>query len=300
MELNYFNIQKFCLHDGPGIRSTVFLKGCPLRCLWCHNPESQNPLPELLFSESKCLACGRCLGLCEARHIDLKAGKIIFDREKCKACGQCEKVCSHYVNSLKGKTDSVDDILKEIAKDKSFYDRSGGGMTVSGGEPSAQSAAVIELISKAKDMEIGSAMETCGIGSESFYRECAALGCIFLFDIKGVDGEKHKRNTGVGVTKIHANLDLLIGLGARVIVRMPLIPGYNDTDGDLRLLCDFLRERKDGIEYAEIMPYHDLGNEKRRNLGMITDESIPNGKDYTNRWQALLEPSDVEIRVSGS
>ena len=300
MELHYFNIQKFCLHDGPGIRSTVFLKGCPLRCLWCHNPESQNPFPELLFSASKCVACGRCLGLCDARSIDVKAARLIYDREKCAACGKCEKVCSHYVNSLKGKSDSVDDILKEIAKDRSFYEKSGGGMTVSGGEPSMQSEGVIELISKAKEIGIGSAMETCGIGSPQFYRECAGLGCIFLFDIKGVDDEKHKKNTGVGVEKIHANLDMLISLGARVIIRMPLIPGHNDTDDDLRLLAAFLRERKDGIEYAEIMPYHDLGNEKRRNLGMIADDTIPNGKDFTNRWQALLEPSEVEIRISGS
>ena len=300
MELNYFNIQKFCLHDGPGIRSTVFLKGCPLHCLWCHNPESQNPFPELLFSSGKCTACGRCLGLCDARSIDLKAGKLIYDREKCAACGKCEKVCAHYVNSLKGKTDSVDNILKEVAKDKSFYDKSGGGMTVSGGEPSMQSEGVIELITKAREIGISSAMETCGIGPAGFYRKSAELGCVFLFDVKGVDDEKHKRNTGVGVKKIHENLDMLIGLGAKIIIRMPLIPGYNDADGDLELLAEFLRERKDGIEYAEIMPYHDLGNEKRRNLGMISDDSIPNGRDFTNRWHALLDASQVEIKISGS
>ena len=163
-----------------------------------------------------------------------------------------------------------------------------------------QSEGVIELISKAKDTGIGSAVESCGIGSAEFYKKCADLDCIFLFDIKGIDADKHKKNTGVGVEKIHSNLALLMDLGARIIIRMPLIPGYNDTDEDLSLLAGFLRERKGAFEYAEIMPYHDLGNEKRRNLGMETDESIPNGRDYTNRWLALLEPSEVEIRISGS
>ena len=300
MDLNYFNIQKFCLHDGPGIRSTVFLKGCPLRCLWCHNPESQNPFPELLFSAGKCTACGRCIGLCDARYIDEEQGKLIFEREKCVACGKCEKVCPHYVNSLKGKTDSVDTILKEVAKDKSFYDKSGGGMTVSGGEPSMQANGVLELIEKAKEIGIASAIETCGIGTAHFYEKCADLGCVFLYDIKGIDNEKHKKNTGVGVAKIHENLALLIDRGARVIIRMPLIPRYNDTNDDLKLLAAFLKERKSGIEYAEIMPYHDLGNEKRRNLGMEADDSIPNGRDHTARWVDALEKSGVDIRVSGS
>lgn len=300
MELHYFNIQKFCLHDGPGIRTTVFLKGCPLRCTWCHNPESQHVFPELLFSSGKCTACGRCLGLCDARSIDVQAGKLIFDRSKCTACGKCEKACPHYVNSLKGQTDTTDFIIKQVAKDKAFYANSGGGMTVSGGEPSMQPDAVIELIEMAKELGIGSAMETCGIGSADFYDRCAELGCIFLFDIKGIDPEKHRLNTGVGVDKIHSNLDRLIEKKARIIIRMPLIPGHNDSDNDLALLSDFLKARKDGIEFAEIMPYHDLGNEKRRNLGFEADETIPNGRDYTNRWAAMLEASGVEIRISGN
>ena len=257
-------------------------------------------IPSFCFSSSKCTACGRCVGLCDARHIDEKEGRLVFERDKCVACGECERVCPHYVNSLKGKTDSVDKILKEVAKDKSFYDKSGGGMTVSGGEPSMQGDAVIELIEKAKELGICSAIETCGIGAETFYERCAELGCVFLFDIKGVNDEKHRFHTGVGVHKIHSNLALLMKLGAKIIIRMPLIPRYNDTDDDLALLADFLRERKDGIEYAEIMPYHDLGNEKRRNLGLTADDTIPNGRDFTNRWLALLEPSGVEIKVSGS
>jgi pyruvate formate lyase activating enzyme len=159
---------------------------------------------------------------------------------------------------------------------------------------------VIELITKAKDIGINSAIETCGIGAESFYEKCSDLECVFLFDIKGIDGAKHKKHTGVVVEKIHKNLDLLMDRGAKIIIRMPLIPGYNDTDNDLALLSAFLKERKDRIEYAEIMPYHDLGNEKRRSLGLEADTSIPNGRDYTNRWSALLSDSGTEIKISGS
>lgn len=299
MTLSYFNIQKFCIHDGPGIRTTVFLKGCPLKCKWCHNPESQKVAPELLFSESKCTACGRCIGLCDARTIT-SDGKLIYDREKCAVCGKCTKKCFNYANDVKGQTGEVDDILHEVAKDKPFYKTSGGGMTVSGGEPSAQPSAVIELIEKAKEMEISSAIETCGSGSEAFYRRMAELDVLFLFDIKGIDPEKHFENTGFEASRIHKNLDMLIEMGARIIIRMPLIPYVNDTDNDLRLLCEFLRERRDGIEYAEIMPYHRLGVEKRRNLGMDADDSIPDGKAFTNRWVSFLEDSGVTIKVSGS
>lgn len=299
MTLSYFNIQKFCIHDGPGIRTTVFLKGCPLRCKWCHNPESQHVHPELLFSEAKCTGCGRCLGLCDARTRG-EDGKIIFDRSKCTACGKCEQKCFTYANSVRGQIGDVDEILHEVAKDKHFYETSDGGMTVSGGEPAAQPDAVIELITKAKEMGISSAMETCGFGSEDFYRRAAELGTLFLFDIKGIDPVKHKENTGVDTTKIHANLNMLTDMGADIIIRMPMIPWHNDTDEDLRLLNDFLSTLKGKIRYAEIMPYHNFGNEKRRNLGMEVDDSIPEGKAFTERWKAFLEKSGVTIKVSGA
>ncbi len=300
MILHYFNIQKFCLHDGPGIRTNVFLKGCPLRCLWCHNPESQNPYPELLFAAKKCTGCGRCLGLCEARSMDAETGRIRYDRTKCTVCGRCEAVCPHYVNTRKGQSAEVDEILRQVAQDIPFYNTSGGGMTVSGGEPAAQPEGVLELIEKAGGLGIRSAMETCGIGTADFYRRAAELGCLFLYDIKGIDPEKHKRNTGVGVEKIHANLDALTARGASVVIRMPLVPGYNDSEEDLRLLADFLRARKGGYDYAEIMPYHDLGVEKLRSLGREADGSIPGGRAFAARWKEALDASGAEIRISGT
>lgn len=300
MELNYFNIQKFCLHDGPGIRTTVFLKGCPVRCVWCHNPESQRMEPELLFAASKCTSCGLCVGYCGARRIDPATGSLIYEREKCTVCGKCAEVCPHRVNSVRGKRDSTDHILEQVLRDKHYYERSGGGMTVSGGEPSYQPEGVLELIEKARAEGIVTAVETCGTGTRDFYDRAADLGCIFLYDLKGIDPEKHKRNTGVGTGIIHANLDALLARGAQVTARIPLIPGHNDSENDLRLMREFLAARADKLDHAEIMPYHRLGVEKRRHLGREADDSIPAGKDFAGGWKEILDGCGVEVRVSGS
>jgi pyruvate formate lyase activating enzyme len=232
--------------------------------------------------------------------MDAETGRIRYDRTKCTVCGRCEAVCPHYVNTRKGQSAEVDEILRQVAQDIPFYNTSGGGMTVSGGEPAAQPEGVLELIEKAGGLGIRSAMETCGIGTADFYRRAAELGCLFLYDIKGIDPEKHKRNTGVGVEKIHANLDALTARGASVVIRMPLVPGYNDSEEDLRLLADFLRARKGGYDYAEIMPYHDLGVEKLRSLGREADGSIPGGRAFAARWKEALDASGAEIRISGT
>ena len=300
MELNYFNIQKFCLHDGPGIRTTVFLKGCPLRCAWCHNPESHKVEPELLFAKSKCTSCGLCVGYCDARHIDPDTHRLVFEREKCTVCGKCEEVCPHKVNAVRGKKNTTDFILAEVLKDKHYYDTSGGGMTVSGGEPSMQPEAVLELIGKAKAAGVRTAIETCGIGERDFYMKAADLDCLFLFDIKGVDEIKHKNHTGVGNERIFANLDALIARGAEIILRLPMIPGYNDDEDDLSLLSNFIKSKAYGVKYAEIMPYHRLGVEKRRNLGLHDDDSIPDGRQFVDRWKQALDGCGVEVKVSGS
>lgn len=198
-----------------------------------------------------------------------------------------------------GKTASVDEILAQVMKDSIFYKNSGGGMTVSGGEPSMQADGVIELISKARAEGITSAIETCGIGSSEFYRDAYDMDCLFLFDIKGIDSEKHKRFTGVGTEKIHANLEMLMNLGAKIIIRMPLVPGYNDTENDLILLREFLKDHAKGFDYAEIMPYHNLGVGKNRKLGRETDEKIPDGRQFCDKWTEILSESGLKISVSG-
>lgn len=251
-----------------------------------------------MFSSEKCTSCGRCLGICDAR--TFSEGHLSFDREKCKACGKCVDKCFSFVNSLCGKVASVDEILEEVKKDKLFYENSGGGMTVSGGEPSMQTDGVIELIEKAKSEGISSAMETCGIGSEDFYRRARELDCLFLYDIKGIDSEKHKRFTGVGTEKIHANLEMLMKSGANIVIRMPLIPGYNDSESDLAQLRDFLARNVGRFDHAEIMPYHNLGVGKSHRLGRDTDGDVPDGRAFCEKWLEALRPSGANISVSGS
>ena len=169
-----FNIQKFCIHDGDGIRTCVFLKGCPLRCIWCHNPESFDKSPALSFNKQKCTLCGSCLALCSARH--MQNGELKIDRKKCFVCGKCEEVCLNSANEIIGKEITASEVITEVLKDKIFYDTSGGGLTVTGGEPSYQADFTLELLTLAKDSGISFAIETCGIGSRDFYKKAADLG----------------------------------------------------------------------------------------------------------------------------
>ena len=169
-----FNIQKFCLHDGDGIRTCVFLKGCPLRCIWCHNPESLEKSPALSFTRNKCSLCGRCIEVCSARSIE--NGTLKINREKCTGCGRCTEICLADANEIIGKEITARQVIDEVMKDKIFYDTSGGGLTVTGGEPSYQAEFTLELLELAKKEEISTAIETCGIGSREFYKTAADLG----------------------------------------------------------------------------------------------------------------------------
>lgn len=272
-----FNIQKFCLHDGAGIRTSVFLKGCPLRCEWCHNPESQRSKPELMYHQSKCAACGSCVGICPAR------GEITPDRSKCVACGKCVEICLNDANELCGKTMTVSEVIAEVRKDKMFYETSGGGMTITGGEPSAQPAFALALIQAAKDEGISTTIETCGYGSQDFFRQAAELGAVFLFDLKVMDSARHKALTEVDNTRILENLRMLMDMGADITLRFPLIPGVNDTANDLSALAGFMKENEGRFHHAEIMPYHTMGTGKAAAIGR-TVSIHEEGEKFAEQW----------------
>lgn len=245
MQGNIFNIQRFCTDDGPGIRTTVFLKGCPLSCVWCHNPEGQSFKPEILFYGDKCTGCGRCE--------DLTVNNTDF-------------VCFNGAKEICGKTVDPDYVISEVLKDKIFYDSSGGGLTVSGGEPLFQPEFTLELLKKAKENGLHTALETCGFANAELMSRTAELTDLFLFDYKETDPVLHKKYTGEDNRLILDNLSLLNDLGKKVILRCPIIPGYNDRDDHFSGISKTAGRFK-CIEYIEIEPYHSLGSGKYEALG---------------------------------
>ena len=227
------NIQRYCVDDGEGIRTTVFLKGCPLRCVWCHNPETYSAIPQLMQRREKCTSCGKCVTVCPAGARTVTADGVIIDREKCTVCGKCAEVCPASACEVCGKEMTVAEVIAAVERDKIFYETSGGGLTVSGGECSLHPEFTLALISAAKERGIGTAIETCGFGKSGFFREAAELGVSFLYDIKEIAPGKHKRLCGADNALILENLEMLSGMGADMTVRIPLIPGVNDSDGEL-------------------------------------------------------------------
>ena len=292
-----FNIQRYCLHDGDGIRTNVFFKGCPLRCIWCHNPEGLSQKREISYNAEKCTLCNRCIDDCPGRSIE--DGHFELDRSKCSLCGKCIENCPNSANELIGREVSADEVMAEVVRDKIYYKTSGGGMTLSGGEPSMQAEFALELVSKAKDQGIGVAIETCGIGSREFYEKCSEEGVTFLFDIKCIDSNKHKELTGVADGKILDNLRYLFSVDADVIIRLPMIPGINDTDEDIKSLCDFLLENAGKYRYAELMPYHSFGASKAKKVGAKSPFVCADATDTQKEiWRKRFEKNGINVKIS--
>jgi isethionate sulfite-lyase activating enzyme len=287
-----FNIQKYSVHDGPGIRTVVFLKGCPLSCMWCSNPESQSFKPQLAYNKNKCISlsqCVRCAEICTAGSITQgDDDKISVNRETCTDCLSCTEACPAGALITYGKKQTVKDVIDQVEKDATFYARSGGGLTLGGGEPLAQPEFAIALLKEAKRRYMKTAIETCGHVSQNTILEACKYINTMMIDIKSMNSTKHKEFTGVGNELILENFKAVRAAFPKlhIRVRTPVIPEFNDTAEDIQAIVDFLKEYD--VEY-ELLPYHRLGTQKYSNLGLdypLGETSLDN-----DRFLTLLEIS---------
>ena len=261
-----FNIQRYSIHDGPGIRSTIFFKGCPLRCKWCSNPESLNPFAELMVRETRCNCCGRCIKVCAPGALSLAASGLRLDRVKCDLCLKCIEACWEDVLELAGRQMTVDEVIEECSKDELFYRNSGGGVTLSGGEPLLQADFALQLLSSLKELGFNTALDTCGHVPWETLEKALAYTDLVLFDVKHIDSEEHRDGTGTDNKLILSNLEKVMAANmARIWIRVPVIPGYNDSDRYMQELSGRLQGMK--AEKVSLLGYHEWGRAKYQSLG---------------------------------
>lgn len=295
-----FNIQKYSIHDGPGIRTTVFLKGCPLSCTWCHNPESQSFEKELMFFPNRCISCLECTKACSSGALTVKDNIISRDAGACSMCESCVSVCCTNAMEAAGRQVETANLIKELEKDVIFYDSSRGGVTISGGEPLAQGEFTLELLQCCKQSEIHTAVDTSGFGNASELEKISKYTDMFLYDIKLMDEERHKQHTGVSNKLILQNLKLLSSLGKRIWIRIPVIPGINDDEENIEATAKLIKSTG-GIEQVNILPYHNAAMEKYRRLNKVyklQDVKIP-GKEYIQEIADSYRQKGVNVIIGG-
>jgi pyruvate formate lyase activating enzyme len=261
-----FNIQHYSIHDGPGIRTTVFLKGCPLRCPWCQNPESQTSRPEIFFDSEKCTGCGTCVQVCPEGAIELYEGRSRTNRDLCQGAGKCAEVCPNEARNLMGRYVTAGEVFERVAADDIFYQRSGGGVTLSGGEPLAQPQFAISLLKLCKDAAIHTTLDTCGYASWATVKRVLEYVDLVLYDLKHMDPVEHEKHTGVpndlildNARRIHHELSI------PMLARIPIIPGHNDTAENIAATAQFIATELDSIE-VHLLPYHRMGETKHERM----------------------------------
>jgi pyruvate formate lyase activating enzyme len=293
-----FNVMRYALHDGPGIRTVVFLKGCPLACQWCHNPESQGSRPELMITVKRCTGCGDCLTACPTGAAVLVDG-VPGATKACTACGQCVDACLVGARTITGRTMTVAEVMSELVRDRVFFEESGGGVTFSGGEPFMQPAFLRSLLEACQDEGISTAVETCGMTDQGELLGMADKVDLFLYDVKLMDTTRHGEATGVGNETILTNLATLAEAHAHVIIRFPVIPGFNDDNENVDLVVAMMRRL--GLHDIDLLPYHRIGTDKYRRLGRPYElaELQPPSAETMEDIRRIFADAGIEVSVGG-
>ncbi|MBP3323101.1 MAG: glycyl-radical enzyme activating protein [Clostridia bacterium] len=293
-----FNIQRFSVHDGPGIRTTVFLKGCPLKCVWCHNPESHVVKSEIMLEKDKCVLCGRCLQVCANSVHSFEAERHIIDNSKCLGCKKCEEICPTSALELCGYEECPEKVMETVLRDKAFY-RKDGGLTVSGGEPLMQPEFTLALLKLAKENGLHTCIETSGFGKWEVLEEIVPYVDIFLYDFKIGDSTLHKKYTGVENGLIIDNLKKLDEMGAKTVLRCPIIPDINDNESHFESILS-IANSLDNLLEINLEPYHPLGISKQERLNKeskYTNREFMDKEKLKSLAGPLVDNANVKVKI---
>jgi pyruvate formate lyase activating enzyme len=295
-----FDIKKYAIHDGPGIRTTVFLKGCPLRCPWCHNPESMRRQPEHGLRSSRCTQCGACIEVCPYQAISFIDNLPLIDTGKCQLCGRCVDICLAGAREIIGREMSVREVINEIEKDVIFYDQSDGGVTFSGGEPLMQPEFLLTLLNQCKRRRIHTAVDTSCYTEPEILERISEKTDLFLCDIKHMDNDTHEQWTGVENSLILRNIKYLSETGKKIIIRVPVIPGFNDDDVNIEATGEFAASLQ-GISRIDILPYNRGGQEKAARLTTRIEPLYAEtpDEDKMNSTAEILQRYGFEVKIGG-
>ena len=299
-----FNVQSSSFHDGPGVRTTVFLKGCPLRCPWCHNPEGISPAPEILVSGSRCIGCGGCEAACPRPEGPLPAGGVL-GRDECSACRACIEACPAAAREVAGRSVTVAEVVAEVLRDRPVYEESGGGVTFSGGEPLAQPAFLFAALEACRREGLHAAVDTCGFAPRETALAAAARADLVLWDVKTLDPARHLHLTGVPLAPILENLAAVSLTGVPIWLRLPVIPGVNDDDESVAAAAA-LAARTPSVRRVSLLPYHHTASGKRARLGRDESPAAPFRSEAPSpaparlaRLAALFAPTGIETTIGG-